>query len=242
MPTIGSCSGRPPVEPKKAASPNAKIPTIGGHEPVAVAVDGRGHPHDRLVEREASRRPVEGGVTEGEDPAVGRNEPVSAAVGSRRHADDRRIEVHAAGRAVEDGVTEGEDAAVGCEQPVAGIVRRGRHADDRRVEVQAPGGPVELGSAVAEDPTVTGDLPVSRRSDGFDGDDQAGLGLDKRLESVTVKVTVYWPEIVGVPLRVPLAAKWIPGGNVPPAPPTSTEPIHRWPSARLRTARRWCRR
>ena len=26
MPTIGFCSGRPPVEPKKGALPNAKIP------------------------------------------------------------------------------------------------------------------------------------------------------------------------------------------------------------------------
>src|ERR1700684_770793 len=41
-------------------------------------------------------------------------------------------------------------------------------------------------------------------------------GLDKKLESVTVNVTSYRPEMVGVPLRAPLAAKWIPGGNVPP--------------------------
>ena len=39
---------------------------------------------------------------------------------------------------------------------------------------------------------------------------------DKRFESVTVKVTGYWPEIVGVPLRLPLAARCVPGGKVPP--------------------------
>jgi hypothetical protein len=40
--------------------------------------------------------------------------------------------------------------------------------------------------------------------------------VDKKLESVTVKVTWYRPEIVGVPLRVPLDARRIPGGRVPP--------------------------
>src|SRR5580698_6196505 len=41
-------------------------------------------------------------------------------------------------------------------------------------------------------------------------------GVDNRLESVTVKVTWYRPEIVGVPLSAPLAARRIPGGSVPP--------------------------
>src|ERR1700677_820939 len=41
-------------------------------------------------------------------------------------------------------------------------------------------------------------------------------GLDKRLESVTVNVTGYRPEIVGVPPRAPLAARCIPGGKAPP--------------------------
>ena len=41
--------------------------------------------------------------------------------------------------------------------------------------------------------------------------------VDKRLESVTLNVMAYCPEIVGVPLRTPSAAKWIPGGSVPPA-------------------------
>src|SRR5271156_2569595 len=41
-------------------------------------------------------------------------------------------------------------------------------------------------------------------------------GVDKKLESVTVKVTWYRPEMIGVPLRAPFAARWIPGGSVPP--------------------------
>jgi hypothetical protein len=41
-------------------------------------------------------------------------------------------------------------------------------------------------------------------------------GVDKKFESVTVKVTWYRPETVGVPLRAPFAARWIPGGSVPP--------------------------
>ena len=41
--------------------------------------------------------------------------------------------------------------------------------------------------------------------------------LERKFESVTLKVTVYCPEIVGVPLRTPFGAKWIPGGRVPPA-------------------------
>ena len=40
--------------------------------------------------------------------------------------------------------------------------------------------------------------------------------VDKRFESVTVKVTWYCPEIVGVPLRTPFAARWRPGGRFPP--------------------------
>ena len=40
--------------------------------------------------------------------------------------------------------------------------------------------------------------------------------LDKKFESVTLKVTVYRPEIVGVPLRTPFGARWTPGGNAPP--------------------------
>ena len=40
--------------------------------------------------------------------------------------------------------------------------------------------------------------------------------VDKKLESVTVKVAWYRPEIVGVPLRVPFGARRIPGGSVPP--------------------------
>jgi hypothetical protein len=41
--------------------------------------------------------------------------------------------------------------------------------------------------------------------------------VDNRLASVTLKLTVYCPEIVGVPLRTPSGDKRIPGGNVPPA-------------------------
>ena len=41
--------------------------------------------------------------------------------------------------------------------------------------------------------------------------------FDRKLESVTLKVTEYRPEIVGVPLRTPVGARWSPGGKVPPA-------------------------
>ena len=40
--------------------------------------------------------------------------------------------------------------------------------------------------------------------------------LDRRFESVTLKVTSYCPEMVGVPLRAPLGARRIPGGKAPP--------------------------
>ena len=40
--------------------------------------------------------------------------------------------------------------------------------------------------------------------------------LDRRFESVTLKVTWYCPEMVGVPLRAPLGARRIPGGRAPP--------------------------
>ena len=40
--------------------------------------------------------------------------------------------------------------------------------------------------------------------------------LERKFESVTLKVTVYCPEIVGVPLRTPVGATWIPGGRAPP--------------------------
>ena len=45
-------------------------PAVGGHQPVALAVGGRGHAHDGLVEGEATDRPVEAGVTESEDRPV----------------------------------------------------------------------------------------------------------------------------------------------------------------------------
>ena len=41
--------------------------------------------------------------------------------------------------------------------------------------------------------------------------------FDKKLESVTLKVTEYCPEIVGVPLRHRSAPGGGPGGKVPPA-------------------------
>ena len=39
---------------------------------------------------------------------------------------------------------------------------------------------------------------------------------DRRLASVTVKVTEYSPEMVGMPLRVPSGARRSPGGSAPP--------------------------
>jgi hypothetical protein len=40
--------------------------------------------------------------------------------------------------------------------------------------------------------------------------------LDKKFESVTVNVTWYLPEMVGVPPREPFDPRWTPGGNDPP--------------------------
>ena len=39
--------------------------------------------------------------------------------------------------------------------------------------------------------------------------------LDREFASVTVKVAVYSPEMVGVPLMVPSAARCRPGGRAP---------------------------
>ena len=40
--------------------------------------------------------------------------------------------------------------------------------------------------------------------------------LDNKFESVTVKVAVYSPEMVGMPLSVPSGARCKPGGSAPP--------------------------
>ena len=84
MPTMGSLSALPPIDPWKTASPKEKIPPSAATSqyppPSAVA----GHAHDGRVERLAAHRPVEDGVTEGEDPAVRRHLPVPATVGRRR--------------------------------------------------------------------------------------------------------------------------------------------------------------
>ena len=40
--------------------------------------------------------------------------------------------------------------------------------------------------------------------------------LDRRFVSVTVKVTEYSPEMVGMPPRVPSGVRCSPGGSAPP--------------------------
>ena len=62
------------------------MPPSDGHQPVALAVGGGGHAHDRLVEGQGAGGAVEGGVAEGEDAAVAGHQPVALAVGGRRHA------------------------------------------------------------------------------------------------------------------------------------------------------------
>ena len=60
-----------------------------------MAVTGRGHADDRLVQDHGPGRAVELGVTETEDAAVGRHQPVAVAVAGRGHADDRLVQDHA---------------------------------------------------------------------------------------------------------------------------------------------------
>ena len=77
------------------ASPKAKIAAVGGHEPVAPIVVGRGDPDDRLDEVDRAGGSLEGGVAVGEDPAVGGDEPIPAIVLGRGDADDRVGQRHA---------------------------------------------------------------------------------------------------------------------------------------------------
>src|SRR5581483_4894656 len=97
-----------------------------------VAGAGGSDADDRLVERLAAHRAVEGGVAEGEDAAVGRHHPVAAPVRRGGHADDRLVEPDGARRAEEAGLPEGEDPAVGADQPVARGRRRKGGGTGRR--------------------------------------------------------------------------------------------------------------
>ena len=69
----------PPVEPQNLRVAEGEDAAVGGHQPVAAAVGRRRHAHDRLVERDASRRAPELRAAEGEDAAVGGHQPVAAA-------------------------------------------------------------------------------------------------------------------------------------------------------------------
>ena len=79
------------VEPGVAVGEDA---AVGGDQPVAPAVGGRGHAHDRLIEMDGARRAVEPGVAVGEDAAIGGDQPVAKDL-RPRHAHDRPIEAQA---------------------------------------------------------------------------------------------------------------------------------------------------
>ena len=136
------------------------MPPSDGHQPVAAAVRGGGHAHDRLVEVNGTGGAEEGGVAEAEDAAVGGHKPVAAAVRRGRHAHDRLVEVSPAHGAEEAGIAVVEDAAVGRNQPVTVRARRVGHSHHRLVQAQGAGTPVEAGVPEVEDPPVGGDEAV----------------------------------------------------------------------------------
>ena len=100
---------------------------VGGHQPVALAVGGGGHPHDGPVERQTAGGAVEGGVAVGEDAPVGGHQPVALAVGGGGHPHDGPVEGRTAGGTVEGGVAVGEEVPVGGPERVG--LRRGQHRD-----------------------------------------------------------------------------------------------------------------
>ena len=55
----------------------AEDPAVGRHQPIALAVGGRGHSDYRFVEPHCPGGAVEFRVTEAEDAAVGGDEPVA---------------------------------------------------------------------------------------------------------------------------------------------------------------------
>ncbi len=86
----------PPIDPRKSASPNEKMPAVGRDEPVPLAARRRRDVDDGLVEARAAHGSPEARVAECEHAAVRRREPVAVAARRRVHPDDRRLQ-HALG-------------------------------------------------------------------------------------------------------------------------------------------------
>ena len=123
MPTMGwlsAMAARRAVEGGVAVGEDA---TVGGDQPVALAVGGRRHPHDGPVEGQRARRAVEGGVAVGEEPAAGRPEHVGLRRG--QHRDQRAQDEH---DRRDDGASETE---LPCPEPQHGVGSvRGRRDPD----------------------------------------------------------------------------------------------------------------
>ena len=107
---------------------------VRGHQPVPLAIRGRRHAHDRLVEGCSPGRTIELSIAVAEDAPVGRHQPVAVAIRGRRHAHDRFVEGHGSGRASEQGIAVAEDPPVRRHEPVAALVGGGRDSHDRLVQ------------------------------------------------------------------------------------------------------------
>src|SRR5664280_424060 len=109
-------------------------PAVGSNQPVAAGNAVSGHADDWGVERGASHRAVEGGITEGKDASVGCYEPVALSVGRGSHSIDRLVERNRSQGYIEGG-SEGEDPTVTRDFPIpaSGVVDR--DTNDRLVEV-----------------------------------------------------------------------------------------------------------
>src|ERR1035441_3660558 len=82
LPTpVGPRNRSTPSGPRRRCSPacatNSEDAPVAGHQPVALAVRGGGHPDDRLVEDKGAGGTDEAGVTEGEDATVAGHQPVA---------------------------------------------------------------------------------------------------------------------------------------------------------------------
>ena len=90
--------------------------TVGGDQPVPLAVRGGRHPDDGSVEAVATEGPVGLGVAVGGNVAVGSYQPVPLA--ARCVGPAHRIRKSPHRRSVEQVLTEGEHATVGADGPV----------------------------------------------------------------------------------------------------------------------------
>ena len=112
-----------PMLPEEGGVPEGEDPAVEGGQPVALAVRGGRHGHDRTLQRRGAQRALEGGVAEGEDAAVRAGQPVSLAVRRRRADLDGRIEGLWHGRGAQRHGAEPDHAPAGV-----GVRRQGRSA------------------------------------------------------------------------------------------------------------------